>query len=127
MFKRLLAICLLVALICSSFSRFFVYAGFEANSKYIAKNLCVNKSRPWMHCNGKCYLMNKLKLAEEKERKQQRENSKSLYQEAMVSSALRLTLKPVTFKINYPKRLTAEVIQQSVSIFQPPKLAFQES
>jgi hypothetical protein len=91
-----------------------VYAGFEVNSKYIAETLCVNKSRPWMHCNGKCYLMNKLK--------QQKENSKSQYQEALVSSAFRLTLKPVVSKTNYPKRLIPEIIQQSVSIFQPPKL-----
>jgi hypothetical protein len=99
-----------------------VYAGFEVNSKYIAETLCVNKSRPWMHCNGKCYLMNKLKQAEEKEKKQQKENSKSQYQEALVSPAFRLTLKPVVSKTNYPKRLIPEIIQQSVSIFQPPKL-----
>ena len=103
MFNRIIAICLLVALIGSSFSRFFVFVGFEANNKYIAENLCVNKSRPWMHCNGKCYLMKKLKQAEEKEKKQQRENTKGLHQEALVTSAFRLTLIPVVFMFNYPE------------------------
>lgn len=71
MLNRCLAILLLVALIGSTFSRVFVYAGFEANQSYIAKVLCVNKERPWMHCNGRCYLMKKLKAATDKEKKQQ--------------------------------------------------------
>lgn len=27
------------------------------NYEYIATELCVNRDRPEMHCNGKCYLM----------------------------------------------------------------------
>ena len=30
------------------------------NYNYIANVLCVNKDKPEMHCNGKCYLMKKL-------------------------------------------------------------------
>ena len=30
------------------------------NYKYIATVLCVNKDKPEMHCNGKCYLMKEL-------------------------------------------------------------------
>lgn len=71
MLSRCLAIILLFALISSNFFRVFVYAGFEANQNYIVKELCVNKERPWMHCNGRCYLMNKLKEATEKEKKQE--------------------------------------------------------
>lgn len=69
MFKRSLVILLLVALIGSNFAVYFVYAGFEVNKKEMAAKLCENKNRPWMHCNGKCYLMKKLKQAEEKEKK----------------------------------------------------------
>lgn len=68
--KRLLTFCLLVALISSGFSRFFACAAFEANQKYIAENLCVNKSRPWLHCNGHCYFMKKVHQAEENEKKE---------------------------------------------------------
>jgi len=37
------------------------------NYNYIAKELCVNKDKPVMHCNGKCHLMKELakKAAEE--------------------------------------------------------------
>ena len=48
-----------------------VYAAFEVNQNYIATTLCENKARPWMHCNGQCYLMKKIKATEEKEKKQE--------------------------------------------------------
>ena len=30
------------------------------NHTYIAKNLCINKEKPEMHCDGKCYLKQKM-------------------------------------------------------------------
>lgn len=69
MLNRFIAICLLFALISSGFSHFLVVAGCEANQKYIAANLCENKSKPWLHRNGHCYLMKKIRQAEEKEKK----------------------------------------------------------
>jgi hypothetical protein len=70
MLKRGLAILLLFALISTNFSQLLVYAGFSANQKYIVAKLCENKNRPWMHCNGKCYLMKKIRQARENEQKQ---------------------------------------------------------
>lgn len=121
MLNRITVIILLFSLISSNFSRFFVYAGFEVNSKYIAEQLCVNKDKPAMHCNGHCYLMNKLKQADEKEKKQQREEQKSRYQEALPNSALALTLRKSKFKTTYPLTLVPQTIDRHFSIFQPPK------
>eukprot|EP01037_Dinobryon_pediforme_P007111 gene7111-7176_t len=45
MFKRFTSIVLLIVLIASSFQRYMVYAGFELNHDYIAKNLCVNQAQ----------------------------------------------------------------------------------
>jgi hypothetical protein len=123
MFKRFIAICLLFALIGSVFSRFFVYAGFELNSKYIAKNLCVNKSRPMMHCNGRCYLMNKLRQANEKEKKQQRENLRSSYQEGMPAAPFQFAFIRPVIKFSYPKQPVSDIIQRATKFFQPPKLS----
>jgi hypothetical protein len=75
MLKRFTAILLLAVLISSNCSRFFVFAGFELNHKYIAENLCINKSKPWLHCNGKCYFMKKIHQAEENEKKQEAQNN----------------------------------------------------
>lgn len=44
---------------------------YLVNEDYIAEFLCVNKDKPEMHCNGKCYLAQMLK-------KQQEERGKNL-------------------------------------------------
>ena len=43
-----------------SMDRFGLIAFYELNKEYITEMFCVNKSRPEMGCNGKCFLMQKL-------------------------------------------------------------------
>ena len=122
MFKRCVALLLLIALIGSNFSRYFVYAGFEVNKQYIAEKLCENKARPWMHCNGHCFLMKKLKLAEEKEKKHEQESKRSQYQEALAPETnffVYLRAKITT----YPRLNSSGPVHRAVTIFQPPKIA----
>lgn len=124
MLNRCLAIMLLIALVSSNFSRFFVYAGFEINQNYIASTLCENKARPWMNCNGRCYLMKKLKQAEEKEKKQEREDKRNQYQEALPATPALFSLlkKPVQRKA-FPRLPAPGTVDRPLSIFQPPKIA----
>lgn len=82
MLRRVVSLFLLVAVVSANFGRLFVYAGFGLNQKYIANNLCENRSKPWLHCNGHCYLMKKIKQAEEKEKSGERQTQKSLFQES---------------------------------------------
>ena len=91
MFLKPIAILLLFSLLGSTCSSLFVYVGFEANQKFIAAELCVNKDKPQLHCNGKCYLMKKLKQAQDKEQKQERQTQKTQIQDALV-------VKPLIFK-----------------------------
>lgn len=41
---------------------------YVANYSYIAKELCENRGKPKMHCNGKCHLMKQLAKASEQEK-----------------------------------------------------------
>src|ERR1700733_15629945 len=85
MLKRLTALLLLLTLISSNLSLFMVYAGFEMNHKYIAENICINRDKPWLHCNGKCYFMRKVKQEQEKEKNEERTSQKNLFQDALFS------------------------------------------
>ncbi|RAJ05167.1 hypothetical protein LX64_02321 [Chitinophaga skermanii] len=38
---------------------------YNLNQAYIAANLCENKNKPQMHCNGKCHLKKQLNKATE--------------------------------------------------------------
>src|SRR5690349_6746549 len=88
--SKITAVVLIVAIISCSFSRFFIYAGFKMNQNYIAGKLCENRNKPWMHCNGKCYLMKKIKQAEEKQNSADRETQKNLIQEAYCENNIQI-------------------------------------
>ncbi|MGY3053241.1 hypothetical protein ACVWYG_001439 [Pedobacter sp. UYEF25] len=123
MFQRLTTWFLLVALIGSSYSRFFVYAGFEINQKYIIDNLCINRYKPAENCNGRCYLEKNLKQAGENEKKQSTENKKGNYQEALPEQFLIFRNTFSTFvRISYPTTFPEKEVKRPRSIFQPPKL-----
>ena len=45
---------------------------FYANQQSLTEKYCINKSKPKLHCNGKCYLqkkLNKLNQTDTKENK----------------------------------------------------------
>jgi len=47
-----------------------IMADFKVHQDFIAKVLCINKDKPMSNCNGKCILAQKLKKAEEPQKKQ---------------------------------------------------------
>lgn len=49
---------------------------FKINQDFIAEVLCINRDKPMTTCNGKCYLSEQLKKAEEQEEKQAPTNKK---------------------------------------------------
>jgi len=58
----------LAAIVLNSFSRLFIHVDFLVNQDYIAENLCENKDKPIMQCNGSCQLQ--MELEKDDERKE---------------------------------------------------------
>ena len=107
------------------FSRFFVFAGFELNKKYIATTLCENRDKPWMHCNGKCYFVKKIKQAQENERKESARDNFSRLEISFFQEPFKLAfIEPVALQANksmfpnYSYQYTSHYID---AIFRPPK------
>lgn len=74
-----------------------------------------------MHCNGRCYLAQKIKQTEEKEKKQERENQKSRYNEVLTAV---LIIKPFSKNIalcSYPACRVQDPVKLSFAIFHPPQ------
>jgi hypothetical protein len=67
--KIFATIFLTFSIFVQTFSTLFIKADFYLNRAYIAKNFCVNKDKPMMHCDGKCYLSKKI-TAQEKQDQQ---------------------------------------------------------
>jgi hypothetical protein len=70
--KRLIALALVLSIIMQSVVHMSVSVYYYLNKEFISKKLCENRSKPGMHCNGKCYLSKQLKKAEEREKKETR-------------------------------------------------------
>jgi hypothetical protein len=49
-----------------SCSQGIIWLEYQLNKDFISQNLCINKSKPKLHCNGKCQMMKK--MAEEEHR-----------------------------------------------------------
>ncbi|RZK29385.1 MAG: hypothetical protein EOO61_20720 [Hymenobacter sp.] len=116
---------MLAALISSNFSRFFAFAAFEANQNYIAQNLCVNKSRPWLHCNGHCYFMKKVKQAEENEKKEAAKDNLNRLEVSFFQEPFLFSFPaPVLVESNtgsFPKYTYQYSNRYIETIFRPPK------
>jgi hypothetical protein len=123
--KFILVPLLMFLLLAQSFGKCFVVIEYNLNKDFIAKNLCVNKARPKMHCNGKCQMMKK--LAEEENQNSTNNNSSKIRLQELVFSAEMNT--PVPPAVSYITLSYSEVrpilkhISPTVSIFHPPALA----
>ncbi len=62
--KRIAAITLLATYLFTLSTTAVPYLYYMFNFSYIVRTKCVNRDRPWMHCNGKCYLMKLLEWRE---------------------------------------------------------------
>lgn len=121
---RFFAIPILVLLIISqTFSNWFVVMAFKLDRDYIAKNLCENRYRPSMNCNGNCVLMKKLKEAEKKEKDQP---APTLDVTVIVVSSKTFftnTISPVTVSVAPVESDTrsSKPVDRSQPVFQPPR------
>lgn len=65
---RLVGLSLVFAVLLNALANLTVVLNYEVNKKYIISHFCINKSKPKLHCNGKCYMMRKMKQQEEQEK-----------------------------------------------------------
>jgi hypothetical protein len=123
MFQRGITILLIACTLAANFTRLFVFAGFELNQKYIASTLCENRDKPWLHCNGHCYLMKKIKAAEDKEKNEERQTQKNLIQQVFFTSTHKITFSSQLLQV-FPERYQ-QMIPQNVqlNLLRPPQFA----
>jgi hypothetical protein len=103
-----------------------VYLDFELRKDFIIKNLCENRFKPQLKCNGQCYLAKKLhKIAEDnatKETQKQGQAIKKIMEEVFETTPLfscDLMVKNRSAKSIYSYQL-AHFQSIPFSIFHPP-------
>jgi hypothetical protein len=65
--KTAASILFLLTVLIQPLSRLAIYASFQFNREYIARNLCDEREIPQSTCNGSCQLVRQLKEQDEKE------------------------------------------------------------
>ncbi|SER88006.1 hypothetical protein [Pedobacter rhizosphaerae] len=121
MLKRYISILLLVTMIGANFSRFFIYTSFELNKSFIIKELCENRNRPEMKCEGRCFLKKRLAAAEEREQKQEKEaRSKAAVDVFVVNEPFVFSCTYSTPKKKHPMLFASELSEFNTEILHPP-------
>jgi hypothetical protein len=59
--KKIAAILLSLAILLQSCGNLSIVVGYELNKENLTRLFCINKDKPTLHCNGKCYLAGQLK------------------------------------------------------------------
>ena len=67
--KAFFSYLLILLVLLQTFSREVLVVDYTLNRAAITARFCVNKARPQLHCDGKCYFAKQLKKQEERESK----------------------------------------------------------
>lgn len=90
-------------LLTQVFSKWLIVIDYTINKEAIAKNLCLNKNKPLLHCNGKCQLAKKI-AAEENQNDQQSSGfsfAKASFSEVIVNSISEIPESLYSTQINH--------------------------
>jgi hypothetical protein len=122
--KFILVPILIALLFTQTFSKWVIMIEYNLNRDFIASNLCVNKARPKLHCNGKCQMMKKL-AEEEKQNSSNHNSAKISIQDLFFSNDITqpelpsLKSTPLSFNEEPPIPNYSSPI---ASIFHPPAM-----
>lgn len=123
MFNRFIAIVLFISLVFQCLCSLGVLAWFQANQSYIASELCENKDKPAMHCNGQCVLMKKLKKLDDQQDKEHTSNFNKVEVVVVIPAGLILpTPIKIAFATIIPPYNKSYSYLFSNSPFLPPKV-----
>ena len=122
-----MSIVFVIALLWKDIAAFSWNVWFYKNQVELAAKYCVNKKKPMLHCDGKCYLAKQLKKLEQEEKKNQPVPKMPLKLKENVwnsDSQMVTTFEKQTIPSSKESPLffyqNKELISFSVSTFHPP-------
>ena len=125
MFKKTTAVILFLAFAAQTFSAPFIRLSYYLNTAAYAKD-CVNKAKKYMHCNGKCQVLKRIR---EEGKKQTSDAENKIDNKTEVLSHLSYFYTIEFPEINFsrkPKNVEKKFSLQDISFdfFRPPQQYF---
>lgn len=116
------ALFLLLSFLTQAFSRYFIVADYYVNASSYLEN-CINKDKPWMHCNGKCQLCKKLHQQDNSDKQSPERRSGDDRNDPLSSSAAVdfIAVNPATsLSAKYPEIIVGPAVKRPRTQFHPP-------
>jgi len=123
--RSILAYILLIATLLPTFSQWGTIAYYHANKEYIARVLCVNRDKPELHCDGKCYLAQRLKTQQEKQDKRTTERVQNMPEfQLFCQTSFQFAFRPVVGDglTRLPAYLLKTYAAPQTGLLQPPRV-----
>ena len=100
---------------------------WKLNQKEITATFCINKNKPKLHCNGKCYLAKKINQQEEIQKNNESKKTKKLVSLKATDVYAKNTISYLIpnwreEKINHRNREVNYSFQFNRDIFRPPSI-----
>ena len=121
LYRKVVVVLLLAAFTIITFSQSFITLDYFLQKDFIANNLCINKAKPQMHCNGKCQLMKKLKQEQKKDQENPIRKTDTKKQ-VFYSSSFIPDLKDNSLRKSYPFLIVKKTIDRNCTLLRPPNL-----
>ncbi|MFT5884765.1 MAG: hypothetical protein ACI9IP_001222 [Arcticibacterium sp.] len=124
--KKIGALSLLTLLLVKAMVVPAIFFNYELRKDFIIQNFCVNKDRPELNCDGKCYLAKQLKAAKQQD---ENESEAAFVDKLLVFECLSLNSN-YTFPDTFPYSDSGVAIpviphllemSRPFSIFHPPQ------
>lgn len=115
----------ILLLMTQTFSKWFVVMSFNLNRDYIVKNLCENRYRPVLRCNGNCVLMKKMKQEQKQEQSSPAPVKLEISSVVLSSKSFFATAEMPAFASIIPYTNAGNFgkpIDRAASIFHPPSV-----
>jgi hypothetical protein len=124
--KQCIALSLLGLMLVKAWVIPLLYLDFEIRRDYIVANLCENRNRPQLNCNGKCYLAKRIAETKKQEERQAEQDymSNLIYQvmdtkeHNYFSAPTPVFTIPIELSFDYKSPFSASSVVDD--IFHPP-------
>ena len=119
--QRFISALLLLIFLVQTFDQSIIELNFLANRSYISKELCVNRDKPQMQCNGKCALSKQ--ITQQEKQSEQSGNSKREKFEVQffnLPEEINLTAHSSVINISYYELNTCTLSEYKQTVFHPP-------
>jgi len=118
--NKLISLVLITALSFQCFIKLGVIGYYNLNIEYIIKELCENKNKPELKCNGKCFLKKKMSEADKTEKESKVVIKQVEFQVIIPQSQLLLNAESIVFE--NPLREITDLYSHNLNtrIFHPP-------